>query len=146
MNDHRAIENLLYLYAERIDAGDFEGVAELFRHATIIAAGGQHRIEGYEAVLAMYRGFTRLYDNGTPSTQHIVSNARIEIDGDSAQAHSRFTVLQATDALALQPIIAGRYEDRFARVDGSWRFAERAMIPVLYGDVSQHLLQRPDAG
>ncbi|WP_043769751.1 nuclear transport factor 2 family protein [Algiphilus aromaticivorans] len=146
MDDHRAIENLLYRYAERIDAGDFEGVAELFRHATIIAASGQHRIEGYEAVLAMYRGFTRLYDDGTPRTQHIVSNARIEVDGDNALAHSRFTVLQATDALALQPIIAGRYEDRFHRVDGAWRFAERAMIPTLYGDVSQHLLQRPEAG
>ena len=146
MDDHRAIENLLYRYAERIDAGDFEGVAELFRHATIIAAGGQHRIEGYEAVLAMYRGFTRLYDDGTPRTQHIVSNARVEVDGDSAQAHSRFTVLQATDALALQAIIAGHYADRFERVDGAWRFAERAMIPTLYGDVSQHLLQRPEAG
>lgn len=146
MDDHRAIENLLYRYAERIDAGDFEGVAELFRHATIIAAGGQHRIEGYEAVLAMYRGFTRLYDDGTPRTQHIVSNARIEVDGDNAQAHSRFTVLQATDALTLQPIIAGRYEDRFSRIDGAWRFAERAMIPTLYGDVSQHLLQRAEAG
>lgn len=145
MDDHRAIENLLYRYAERIDAGDFEGVAELFRHATIIAAGGQHRIAGYEAVLAMYRGFTRLYDDGTPRTQHIVSNPRIEVDGDSAQAHSRFTVLQATDTLALQPIIAGRYEDRLKRVDGTRRFTERAMIPTLYGDVSQHLLQRPEA-
>ena len=97
MGDHRAIENLLYRYAKRIDAGDFEGVAELFRHATIIAASGQHRVVGYEAVLVMYRGFTRLYDDGTPRTQHIVSNARIEVDADSAQAHSRFTVASETE-------------------------------------------------
>lgn len=143
MDDCRVIENLLYLYAERIDAGDFEGVAELFRNATIIVGGGQHRIEGFEAVLAMYRGFTRLYADGTPHTQHVVSNARIEIDGDSARAYSRFTVLQVTDTLPLQIIIAGRYEDRFLCVDGQWRFSERAVHPALMGDVSQHLLQQP---
>ena len=31
----REIENLLHLYAERIDAGDLDGVAELFRHGRI---------------------------------------------------------------------------------------------------------------
>ena len=31
----RQIENLLYTYAERIDAGDFEGLADLFHHGRI---------------------------------------------------------------------------------------------------------------
>ena len=35
MDSARAIENLLYTYAERIDAGDFDGVAALFEHATV---------------------------------------------------------------------------------------------------------------
>ena len=34
-------------------------------------------------------------------------------------------VVQATAALPLEPIAAGRYADRFERVDGRWRFAHR---------------------
>jgi len=36
----RAIENLVHTYAERIDAGDLDGVAELFAHGRI------HGVEG----------------------------------------------------------------------------------------------------
>ncbi|NNE74601.1 MAG: hypothetical protein HKN26_13120, partial [Acidimicrobiales bacterium] len=36
----RSIENLLYLYAERIDAGDFAGVGELFTHGRVSATPG----------------------------------------------------------------------------------------------------------
>ena len=142
MSAERAIENLLYLYAERIDAGDLEGQAELFRDAEIVSSADGQRIEGYKAFLHMERQFVRIHADGTPRTQHVTTNARIEIDasGETASATSCFTVLQATDTLPLQPIIAGRYEDRFAKRDGQWHFTRRTMIPVLHGDLSQHLL------
>lgn len=37
--DERAILNLLYAYAERIDAGDFDGVSKLFAEAPVYMAG-----------------------------------------------------------------------------------------------------------
>lgn len=80
---HSAIANLLYRYAERIDAGAFEDVAELFRHATTIAAGGNHRIEGYDGVVAAYHSFTRLCDDGTPRTHHFITNPLIRVDDAS---------------------------------------------------------------
>jgi hypothetical protein len=49
-------------------------------------------------------------------------------------------VLQATSDLPLQPIVAGRYRDRFERVDGMWRFAEREMNVEQVGDVHEHLV------
>ena len=49
---------------------------------------------------------------------------------------------QATEALPLQPIIGGRYFDRFAKVDGVWRFTERRMEMELFGNLSAHLLQQ----
>jgi hypothetical protein len=141
---HVAVANLVYAYAERIDLGDFAGMAELFRHAAVTADGSSERAEGVEAVFAMYDSFTRRYeDNGTPHTKHVTTNLIIEVDepAGTATCRSYFTVLQQTDALALQPIIAGRYHDRFERVDGAWRFSHRHIISELFGDLSQHMLR-----
>ena len=49
-------------------------------------------------------------------------------------------MFQATEALPLQPIITGRYEDKFERVDGRWRYTEKKFFVDLVGDLSQHLL------
>jgi hypothetical protein len=49
-------------------------------------------------------------------------------------------VFQQTDELPLQPIAAGRYLDRFERVDGRWRFADRLVTGFLLGDRSQHVV------
>ena len=43
------IMNLLHSYPERIDAGDFEGVGELFAKATFETEGGEP-LTGREAV------------------------------------------------------------------------------------------------
>jgi hypothetical protein len=49
-------------------------------------------------------------------------------------------VLQQTDELPLQTIVTGRYQDRFERVDGRWRFAYRDLTLIdMVGDVSRHL-------
>ena len=66
----------------------------------------------------------------------------IDVDeaADTATSRSYFTVLQALEDFPLQTIIAGRYHDRFGRVDGIWRFSERMILPDLLGDLSRHLL------
>ena len=141
MDDARLIENLIYTYAERIDAGDLEGVAELFRNAEIAAPTEGSLVEGYEAVLAMYQAATRIYEaSGTPMSRHITSNVIIELDGDSASSRSCFTVVQGTAEFPLQPIISGRYSDTFRRAGAGWEFARREMHVDLVGDLSAHLL------
>ena len=138
-----AIANLVFRYAERIDGGDFEGVADLFRFGEITTEGTALCRRGYDQVLEMYEGWTRRYEDGTPRTKHVTTNLIIELDEESgtAECRSYFTVLQQTGALPLQPIIAGRYRDRFERVDDTWRFARRHIVTDLVGDLSQHLLQ-----
>ncbi|MBW2315383.1 MAG: nuclear transport factor 2 family protein [Deltaproteobacteria bacterium] len=142
-SDERAIEGLLYAYAERIDLGDFEGVADLFAHGLIApfpGASAEQRVEGRDAVLALYRGTTRLYEDGTPHTKHITSNVIVDVEGERASARSYYTVLQQVGELPLQPIISGRYHDRFHRIDGAWWFDARVIHVDLVGDLSRHLL------
>ncbi len=49
-------------------------------------------------------------------------------------------MLQAVAGLPLQPILAGRYHDRFARDEDGWHFTERRFFIDLVGDVSHHML------
>jgi hypothetical protein len=69
----------------------------------------------------------------------VTSNTIIDVDGDTATARSAYVVFQAVDALALQPIITGRYVDAFACRDGVWRFASRQFFVDHVGELSHHL-------
>lgn len=146
----REIENLLHTYAERIDSGDLEGVADLFVHGRILAspdAGPAGAIVGREGVLKLYRASTRIYDDGSPHTKHVTTNSIIEVEegAQAAAARSYFTVFQRLEDFPLQPIIAGRYRDTFRRIDGRWWFDTRIMIVDLVGDLSRHLLFKLEA-
>jgi 3-phenylpropionate/cinnamic acid dioxygenase small subunit len=138
-SDEQAIRNLLFEYAERIDRGDITGMARLFEHASY-RAGEQPPITDWRAVEQLNRRLVILYDDGTPKTQHVTTNVRIELEaGGGASARSRFTVLQGVPGAPLQVIVAGRFHDRFERSGGVWRFAARHIFMDLIGDLSRHL-------
>ncbi len=139
MTPEREIENLIYRYAELLDLGDIAAVAQLFSRAQFLGPEGEVQGEGAEAVTVIYQSFTRLYPDGTPLTHHVTTNVIVEVEGERATARSYFTVFQATEELALQPIIAGRYHDQFGRDAQGWYFTSRQMLPRLMGDLSQHL-------
>ncbi len=118
MDSYRAIENLIHTYAERVDAGDLEGMAKLFRHAEFLGPDGKIAARGAEEFLTLQRHAIKIYsETGTPRTKHVITNLIIEVDEstDAATARSYFTVLQSTGELQLQPIIAGRYNVNFER-------------------------------
>ena len=52
--DEQAVAKVLYTYAERIDAGDFAGVAEVLAHATMTFEGFPDTVSGAPAVQATY--------------------------------------------------------------------------------------------
>lgn len=143
-DDYFAIQNLIYRYCDRIDRGDFAGLAQLFADAELHVPALPAPLRGVAAIEALYRQFTRVYpETGTPRTRHVTSNVIIEPEGErAARAQSYVLVHQATPALPLQPIIGGRYSDRFAKVNGTWRFTERRMEMDLFGNLSAHLLQQ----
>jgi 3-phenylpropionate/cinnamic acid dioxygenase small subunit len=138
-SSHRAIENLIATYAELVDDGDFAGLGTLLAHATFTGSGAP--VSGPDAIDKMFQDMLIVYDDGTPRTKHVTTNVIIEADEEAGTAVSRayFTVLQALPGLPLQPIASGRYRDRFERLDGQWRFAERHVRVDLVGDVSRHL-------
>ena len=138
-----AITKLIYTYAERIDAGDFAGVAEVFADATLTFEGFGDAVAGRDAIEALYTRTTRRYEDGTPRTKHVMTNVMVDVadGGDSASSRSYFTVLQAVPGeLALQPVIAGRYRHTYAFVENRWRVATMHITIDLVGDLGHHML------
>jgi 3-phenylpropionate/cinnamic acid dioxygenase small subunit len=132
VNDVQIIADMVHRYCELFDTGQLDAFARQFEHGQWFRAD-----PGYEATRAWIAEHVHLYD-GRPGTQHLTTNLVVEVDGDTASASSYITVLQAVPGLPFQPIFGGRYHDRFERVDGRWRWLERAVVGDLYGDTSRH--------
>ncbi len=134
------VRNLLGLYCERLDLGDFAGVGAHFEHGALADETGRELARGADAVASFYAAGTRLHD-GSPRTKHLITNVVLELDegARTAAARSSYLVLQQVDGRSLQPIITGRYHDAFERADTGWRFVERRFFVDLVGDLSDHL-------
>lgn len=137
--DKLAVTELLYRYAELIDAGDFDGVGELLGRASFMG------VTGASAIAKLFASTTRRFPEhgNTTRTRHLVLNPIVDIDGERATARSTFCVVQQTDSVPLQPIVVGRYADVFARDEHGWYFTERKVDVEMVGDVSAHLAVDP---
>lgn len=141
--DRLAVTELLYRYAELIDAGDFDGAGQLFGRCAL-GAPNSPKVTGATAITQLFAATIRRYPDGTPQTRHLVLNPIVEIaSGEVATARSTFCVVQGTETVPLQPIVVGRYLDTFRRDDDGWYFATRDMDVELVGDVSGHLMVDP---
>ncbi|HVT21501.1 MAG TPA: nuclear transport factor 2 family protein [Mycobacteriales bacterium] len=138
---HEQIRNLLGRYCERMDAGDFAGLAALFADGRLADGNGNVFATGVAQIQAMWEAQTLTYD-GSPRTRHVTANPVIEVDetAGTATCSSSYVVFQGLDGFAFQPIVSGRYDDRFARDDdGTWQFRERRYAVDHVGDLSHHL-------
>ena len=145
--DKLEITELLYRYAELIDAGDFDGVGQLLARSTF-GGPASGSVSGAENIAKLFAMTTRRYlDHGnTPRTRHLVLNPIVELNGDgTAATRSTFCVVQDTETVPIQPIVVGRYFDTFGRDDGGWYFTERKVEIQMIGDVSAHLMVDPAA-
>jgi 3-phenylpropionate/cinnamic acid dioxygenase small subunit len=143
--DRLAITELLYEYAELIDAGDFDAVGQLLARATF-AGTRSASTSGAEAIAKLFAMTTRRYPEfgNTPRTRHLVLNPIVDVaDDGTAAARSTFCVVQNTETVPLQPIVVGRYFDAFRRDDLGWYFTARRVDVEMIGDISAHLMFDP---
>ncbi|MGB8650341.1 MAG: nuclear transport factor 2 family protein [Mycobacteriales bacterium] len=136
---YEAIRNLLGTYCLLIDAGDLDGLGELFAEAVLLDDSGREVARGAAQCTALWRRMVHLYD-GSPRTRHTVSAPVIDVEGETAVCRSSFVVFQQLGAGRLEPVAAGRYRDTFAGDGGTWRFTSRQFFLDQLGDVSQHMV------
>ncbi len=141
MEDVYAIQSLLYQYCWTLDAGDLEGVCNLFKDAEIFFDGKfafRNNPKAYKNTLKPII----LYEDGTPKTSHMCVNPVITIDpsGYTASSKSYTIVVQGvTGKLQPQIIWVDRKYDTFVKEDGKWRFRSRNSVTRAEGDTSCHM-------
>jgi hypothetical protein len=116
-----AIRELMARYCFHFDGGEFDQWLELFTDDATFDLGARGRFSGREAL----RNFLKAIPltNGLPMMRHCVMNSIVRVEGDDAAARSYVVVVHGGAQLGLT--LAGRYEDRLAKVGGAWRFRER---------------------
>jgi hypothetical protein len=143
--DYFQIQNLLHRYSDAVDRGDFATVGKMFEHADVYFPGEMLPSvrKGTGHFEKQLTAWTRVYpETGNPRTRHLCTNPIIDFDDDGhARCQSYYAVFQEAPGLPLQCIITGSYLDRFEKVAGSWRFAERRETVAGVGNLSAHLLQ-----
>lgn len=135
----QGVANLIHGLAEAIDDADGPRVEALFGNGSFLLGDHPPVVGGAAFRRSIETGM--ILHEGSPCTQHVITNLVISIDrvASSATSSSRVTVLQAVGAdFPLQVILAGRYADRFAWTDQGWAFVERHLRVTLRGDTSRH--------
>ena len=144
------IEEIMFRYAELLDAGDIEGLSALFARGSIKPAVGEP-VKGAEEVFKLFAAAVKFYDADenpvpyqrgqcTPRTRHVTTNLIFTFDNAVMEATVRsvFTVYQTLEGRN-EIIAGGRYVDRFMRTLQGWHLDERQIIIENAGDMSRHL-------
>jgi uncharacterized protein (TIGR02246 family) len=122
VEDLLAIQRLVNDYGHLLDAGDFEGFAELFAGDGQLLLGPVARATGREAIrAAMQAALPGPYGHSF----HVVGTPRVELDGDRATSETMWTVIDRGPDGAPVVNATGRHRDDLVREDGRWKFQRR---------------------
>ena len=132
MSDAEEITALVHSYALLLDGGDTEAVVALFEHSTLRSEPNGSVLRGSDEIRPVYE---RLKVDGAPRTKHLLTNLTVDVEAasSSAASHCYWTVLRGVSTGGIDVMLSGQYVDRFEKVDGRWRFADRLIKVDLGG-------------
>ena len=136
-DDYWAISNLVFRYAELLNLGRIDELAELFKYGRVTGDANGTDCRGSEAVAEMYRRSVHFGDK-IPDTLLVTSNLQISVENDTASGKAYFAAIHETGK-GIETVVAGRYQDEFRKIRSCWWFHHRHMIVDLTGDLSTHL-------
>jgi hypothetical protein len=116
-SDRVEIIDLLGRYAWYVNSQDSDGFASCFTEDGVWEGLGLGRIEGIEALRNMW-------GQRTPRNPHLPLNYVIDVDGDTASAHSDILIVAQEDG-KWSIATVGAYDDKLVRVGGAWRIQYR---------------------
>jgi hypothetical protein len=130
LEDGEAIRLLLDRYIELNESRDYAAYSKLFaKDGELVTRRG--RATGpqgiHEFLEKNFGAGTRAPNDPLQGSSHVLSNIKIVVDGDTATATSRWTLVTRGDGTRPQVSQAGRYEDKLVRESGVWKFRQRVI-------------------
>jgi uncharacterized protein (TIGR02246 family) len=120
------IRELIHAYGEALDSRDFLAFAGLFAEDDGTWVGGFGSATGRDAIFELMDGNIGHADPpAVPTSHHVFANIRIDVDGDTAQARTRWIFVVPSETGEPRWRFLGHYEDRFVRRGGRWYFLRR---------------------
>jgi SnoaL-like domain len=141
---HREIEQKIFRMGYALEDGDFDAVGSLLRHATFGADMiGRRVFRGQAEITSQYERTNITYPGKGRATREMYDNVVIDIDLDAGTARSTtmYTVAQqvpgSDEPFAL--LVAGRYVDEWAVIEGEWHFTDRFIEVQFKNDLNRHM-------
>lgn len=126
--DRMGIVDVLDRYATACDSRDWGLFDQIFTPNVETDYGGPNMFNNRKAVVDMIRSML----GGCGPTQHMLSNYRITIDGDTANSICSVRAFHVGIGEAKDKTfeVWGEYRDRLVRTGEGWRIARRVMVNI----------------
>ena len=125
LEDIEAIRHLRNQYHAALNESRFENCRALFTDDAIVELGYLARYEGIDAI---DRGFRAMGDRDRFFIKQFSHGHDVHVDGGTGTGTSYLEARYGRFGVSY--IVAGRYDDIYARVNGVWKF--RSMIAELF--------------
>ena len=134
--DREAIRDLARRYAHHVWRKEVPEAIGLFTEDGEMDTGDAPAIKGRAALLEAYQGML-----GDAQLQPFVHNHVIEVRGDDATGTCYLDLRASMEGRSM--IGSGYYDDRYARVDGEWKFRSRKLTLCYLVPLSEGWAERP---
>lgn len=123
--DEWALRRLALLYAQAVDRNEPDLFASLFTEDAVVEGPG-FRFAGYRQLHAVPQDLARKFRG----TMHCVFNHTATIEGDEARGETYCIAYHGVEGSGGPATLewAIRYQDRYTRLHGGWRFTYRQLI------------------
>lgn len=130
VEDYLAIQQLLHKYCHVVDRGTADEVAALFHRDAVLLPRYQSdkRYEGREAVRGWYQHYMENFRAKVRYLRHKIASPVIEITGSEATSVCYLDADSISASINEANVAFGRYDDKFIKDGGRWRFKERTII------------------
>ena len=122
----QVLSGYCYLVDQAINAGVTPDLFELYHPEVTFTNSFEAGLEhvGYEAVAAWYDSYLGSRAGYYRWVRHKISESFIALDGDTALTSAYFDA-DSVDRDGLVRAMAGRYDDKFVKVEGRWLIKDR---------------------
>lgn len=127
--DREHIKEGIYTYCRYVDAQKWDRVRDCF------TPDAMFDFQPFEGTLEEFLGFAVATIAQMDGTLHSIGNVLIDLEGEHASSYASFVAYHRVLAGSKGPIpsdthdidwiVAGRYEDKWQKIDGNWKIVHR---------------------